>query len=62
MFLFRHKKEGVKMSESNNNIPMRITQLEEAETFDYDSYLAEAKAGSGTKKSKVRRFLLNSSI
>lgn len=40
------------MSESNNNIPMRITQLEEAETFDYDSYLAEAKAGSGTKKVK----------
>lgn len=40
------------MSESNNNIPMRITQLEEAETFDYESYLAEAKAGSGTKKVK----------
>jgi hypothetical protein len=31
---------------------MRITQLEEAETFDYESYLAEAKAGSGTKKVK----------
>jgi hypothetical protein len=40
------------MSESNNNIPMRITQLEEAETFDYESYLPEAKAGSGTKKVK----------
>jgi len=40
------------MSESNNNIPMRITQLEEAETFDYESYLAAAKAGTGTKKVK----------
>lgn len=40
------------MSESNNNIPMRITQLEEAETFDYESYLASAKVGSGTKKVK----------
>jgi lysophospholipase L1-like esterase len=40
------------MSESNNNTPMRITQLEEAETFDYESYLPEAKAGSGTKKVK----------
>jgi hypothetical protein len=40
------------MSESNNNTPMRITQLEEAETFDYESYLAAAKAGKGTKKVK----------
>jgi lysophospholipase L1-like esterase len=40
------------MSESNNNIPMRITQLEEAETFDYESYLANAKTGTGTKKVK----------
>lgn len=40
------------MSELNNNIPMRITQLEEAETFDYESYLANAKAGTGTKKVK----------
>ena len=40
------------MSESNNNIPMRITQLQEAETFDYESYLAAAKAGTGTKKVK----------
>lgn len=40
------------MSESNNNTPMRITQLEEAETFDYESYLAAAKAGTGTKKVK----------
>lgn len=40
------------MSESNNNVPMRITQLQEAETFDYESYLASAKAGTGTKKVK----------
>lgn len=40
------------MSESNNNVPMRITQLEEAETFDYESYIANAKAGTGTKKVK----------
>lgn len=40
------------MSESNNNTPTRITQLEEAETFDYESYLPAAKAGTGTKKVK----------
>lgn len=40
------------MSETNNNTPMRITQLQEAETFDYESYLAAAKAGTGTKKVK----------
>lgn len=47
------------MSESNNNVPMRITQLEEAETFDYESYLPVAKAGTGTKKVKGSTLLAN---
>lgn len=38
------------MSESNNNIPMRITQLEEATAYEYGMYYAVAKAGVGTKK------------
>lgn len=38
------------MSESNNNTPMRITQLEEAESYDDGMYYPVAKAGSGTKK------------
>ena len=38
------------MSESNNNIPMRITQLEEATSYPEDSYIPMAKAGYGTKK------------
>ena len=38
------------MSESNNNIPMRITQLEEATAYEDGMYYAVAKAGSGTKK------------
>lgn len=38
------------MSESNNNVPMRITQLEEATAYEDGMYYAVAKAGSGTKK------------
>lgn len=38
------------MSESNNNIPMRITQLEEATAYEDGMYYAVAKAGAGTKK------------
>lgn len=38
------------MSESNNNTPMRITQLEEATAYEEGMYYAVAKAGSGTKK------------
>ena len=38
------------MSESNNNIPMRITQLEEATEYPEGSYFPIAKAGYGTKK------------
>lgn len=40
------------MSESNNNTPMRITQLEEATSYPEDSYIPIAKAGYGTKKIK----------
>lgn len=38
------------MSETNNNIPMRITQLQEATAYEDGMYYAVAKAGSGTKK------------
>lgn len=38
------------MSESNNNIPMRITQLEEATGYDEAMYYPVAKAGAGTFK------------
>ena len=38
------------MSESNNNTPMRITQLEEATAYENGMYYAVAKAGGGTKK------------
>lgn len=38
------------MSESNNNIPMRITQLEEATAYEDGMVFAVSKAGSGTKK------------
>ena len=38
------------MSESNNNTPMRITQLEEATAYEDGMYYAVAKAGGGTKK------------
>ena len=41
------------MSESNNNIPMRITQLEEATSYPEGSYIPVAKAGWGTKKIKT---------
>ena len=41
------------MSESNNNIPMRITQLEEATAYEEGMYYAVAKAGSGTKKIEI---------
>lgn len=41
------------MSESNNNIPMRITQLEEATAYEEGMVFAVAKAGSGTKKIKA---------
>jgi glycerophosphoryl diester phosphodiesterase len=40
------------MSESNNNTPMRITQLEEATEYEDGMYYAVAKAGGGTKKVK----------
>ena len=38
------------MSESNNNVPMRITQLEEATSYPEGSYIPIAKTGWGTKK------------
>lgn len=38
------------MSETNNNTPMRITQLEEAAEYPEGSYIPIAKAGYGTKK------------
>lgn len=38
------------MSESNNNIPMRITQLEEATAYEDGMYYAVASASGGTKK------------
>lgn len=38
------------MSETNNNTPMRITQLEEATAYEDGMFYAVAKAGSGTKK------------
>ena len=38
------------MSESNNNTPMRITQLQEATAYEDGMYYAVAKAGSGTNK------------
>lgn len=38
------------MSESNNNIPMRITQLEEAIAYEKGSVLAFARSGGGTKR------------
>lgn len=38
------------MSESNNNIPMRITQLEEATGYENGMYYPVAKAGAGTFK------------
>lgn len=41
------------MSESNNNTPMRITQLEEATSYSEGAYLPIAKAGYGTKKISV---------
>lgn len=41
------------MSETNNNTPMRITQLEEATAYENGMYYPVAKAGSGTKKIDV---------
>lgn len=41
------------MSESNNNVPMRITQLPEATAYEEGMYYAVAKAGAGTKKISV---------
>ena len=41
------------MIESNNNVPMKITQLEEATAYEDGMYYAVAKAGSGTKKASV---------
>lgn len=41
------------MSESNNNIPMRITQLEEVTEYPEGSCIPIAKAGSGTFKVKA---------
>lgn len=41
------------MSESNNNTPMKISQLEEATAYENGMYYAVAKAGSGTKKISV---------
>lgn len=48
------------MSESNNNIPMRITQLEEATEYEEGMYYAVAKAGRGTKK--ISDIIANSSV
>ena len=47
------------MSESNNNIPMRITQLEEATAYEEGMYYVVAKAGSGTKKIPVNAMTQN---
>lgn len=38
------------MSETNNNIPMRITQLQEATAYEDGMYYVTAKAGTGTNK------------
>lgn len=38
------------MSESNNNVPIPITQLQEATAYEEGMYYAVAKAGMGTKK------------
>ena len=38
------------MSESNNNIPLRITQLEKASDYEEGSVFAIAQAGKGTKQ------------
>lgn len=43
------------MSESNNNIPMRITQLEEATAYEDGMYYAVAKAGYGTNKIDINK-------
>lgn len=48
------------MSESNNNIPMRITQLQEATAYEDGMYYAVAKAGSGTKK--INANIINNQI
>jgi hypothetical protein len=45
-----HKRRAKKMSESNNNVPIRITQLQEATEYEEGMYLAVAKAGRGTFK------------
>ena len=41
------------MSESNNNVPIPITQLQEATAYEAGMYYAVAKAGYGTKKIPV---------
>ena len=46
------------MSESNNNIPMRITQLEEATAYENGMFYAVAKAGYGTKKISTDKLTL----
>lgn len=46
------------MSESNNNVPMRITQLEEATVYEDGMYYAVAKAGNGTKKISTEKLNL----
>lgn len=43
------------MSESNNNVPIPITQLQEATVYEDGMYLPVAKAGSGTKKMNVNK-------
>lgn len=43
------------MSESNNNVPMRITQLEEATEYPEGAFYPIAKAGCGTKKIDVNK-------
>jgi lysophospholipase L1-like esterase len=48
------------MSESNNNTPMRITQLEEATSYPEGAYLPIAKAGYGTKK--IDAFCINPTV
>ena len=48
------------MSESNNNVPIPITQLQEATAYEDGMYYAVAKAGGGTKK--INAGIVNSEI
>ena len=48
------------MSESNNNVPIPITQLQEATAYEDGMYYAVAKAGHGTWK--IKASLINNRI